>query len=519
MSIEHYFQNEASKAVPLIKAISAYVSQNIKSDDQRKIFLSGNSAALIHINRSLQNSSPLDVTFTDNRPFLKKYEVNPGLIKILEKEISLFISFGVKDESVLDQLEEKLLPDTKIDGSFKVVQANIHKKKRESVDLSIDVFEIEVNKEGTTGSHIVKFYGAARFKHPRFSFIQKISFDTIELKTYLRALPIEGEHAIYFMSLHDIVLLKYFSTLAPVYDKIKEHNSHILDTLFNLIRGCERRAYFRGGFDILKSFIEPIKEHNGRIAICNKLGISAPAIKSLEKGYDFVSTLLSSKSGVRNVYHNIWHTDAVLGNALKFVDDYFPDFPYVEELAQAAIFHDCNLGIANDNLYSSLKEIFKKSKIMLTNKELYIFTKDKLTNQSNESIAAEIANLYLTKKEGWGKNKINRVKEFIIYTGLGKQIQAPDNINSDDYQLALGRALLQTSDIYQTTLGNFYLFLINNRHLLFELRVDAAKWYQSNLDMFDQLWESVVHGRFDNPQFNVNILQFKFEGRVNPPVA
>ena len=62
-------------------------------------------------------------------------------------------------------------------------------------------------------------------------------------------------------------------------------------------------------------------------------------------------------------------------------------------------------------------------------------------------------------------------------------------------------------------LGNFYLFLINNRHLLFELRVDADRWYQSNLDMFDQLWESVVNGRFDNPQFNVNILQFEFEGR------
>ena len=526
MSIERYFQDEASKAIPLIRAISAYVSQNIKSGDQRKVFLSGNSAALININRTLQNheenstkcnrwlnSYPPDVTLTDKCPFLKKYSVNPDLIEIMEKEISLFISFGVKDESILDQLEEKLQPNTEIDDSFKVVKANLHKKKKESVDLSIDAFEIEVNKTGMADSHIVKFYGAATFKYPKFGFIQKTSFDTIELKAYLRALPIEGEHSIYFMSLHDIVLLKYFSTLAPVYDKIKTHNSYILDTLFNLIKSCEKRAYFRGGFDTLKSFIEPIKEHNERIAFCNKLGIPAPAIESMEKGYDFAGILLSSKSKIRNVYHNIWHTDAVLGNAFKFVDDYFPDFPYVEELAQAAIFHDCNLGIANDELYKCLKEIFERSKIVLTKKELNRFTKDKLANQSNESIAAEVADLYLTKIEGWGKNRISRVKKFIIYTQLGKQLQVPDNTDSDDYQLSLGKALLQTSDIYQTMLGNFYLFLINNRHLLFELRVDADRWYQCNLDMFEQLWESVVNGRFDNPQFNVNILQFEFEGR------
>lgn len=522
--LEQALGTETGDAAALIRAMFRVIQHEIESKDPRKIFLSGNSAATIHLQRCARLAVP-EVRECDQTGKFFPSEVSSAafsqepisekpfndLIKYLQKELRHFVSFGVQNRAVFSQIINLMTPDFDLGDGFRVTSTSYHPNIYEDADLMADVLKLEVARDGQAFD--VKVYASATFRYPCIDSVHETTFDCIELETFSRSFPVEGESDIFVMSLPDLLLLKHFSTLAPVADRVRTHNARIVQVLVSLIDDQQTKAYVLNCFDTLLSHVRPEKRDNGRMAKFEAIGLNAQAVDRLKAGYDVAGELLATRSGRRNVYHNIWHTDTVLGQVMQLIIAYAKDYVFKEELCFAAVFHDCNLGLTRKTLPDTLTRISERHDLGLDQADIERWVAQIFAAPTVEGCAAEIAGLFLEHAFGWEGERTQRVKDFIDATRLGYRIEVPADPNGEAYGLALGQALLQTADIFQTMIGDFHLFLANNRQLIIELEVDADQWFQDTLNMLDQLLESVTENKYDNLQFNVHLLQFSFPGK------
>jgi len=490
------YSEKEKLSTQLVVEVFQFIEKHIQSEDRRLVFLSGNSASLFHLRKlSIQ---------TNLQP-------NEKLICFLRSEFNEFISFGVRDRWVFQELERLMVAGIELGPDFVVKELSPNRRKRNRLSLDSNIYSVKVKSKSEQRSLTLKFYEHSQFRSPAFDATLEYCFNNAELKLHARVVkePVEPDGSIYILSLIDLMLLKYFSSLAPVTQKVQKHNQMILEELQRFRLEKSNPNVLSYCFNTFKSFIEPKIINNHRLDLLKEIGLSPSQIHNLSISYHFVNDLFNEPHGKRNTYHNIWHTDYVLSYAINFCKDFFPDYPFKEELCIAAIFHDCNLGLDDDKLAESVLQHLNSANFTVSKDDFNQFTEQIKQASCLEEKAGQIAKIFCMNACGFDAERANIVADFIEYTQLGRHLKM--GVDSDDQNL--GRAIIQMADLFQVTLGDFNLFLKNNWHLMYELNGEPHQWFESTTGMLNQLTSSLEENYFSYPLFNLNMLLFDFPGK------
>ena len=490
-----YLQNSGKEKIcfDLLEHIFYFTESCQQPGEKNPVFLSGNSVALLYLRRH--------IAANDLPP-------PEALLKFLAEEYTQYISLGVCCSKAYNQLKQLFEPIKNI-GPY-VILKGIQGRQSHVTRLTLDATSFTLKISSPDGSDViqVKFYLDTWFSAPNFEGLRQYHFNNQDLNLIDRVTKPFKSSPIQILGQSDLMLLKYFSTQAPVTHKVLMHNQKILDDLTLSLENAGNLKTLNM-FHEQKNAISQKMQASTRISLLKRLGFSDVQIDHLREAYHFVENLFKVTHSKRNIYHNICHTDFVLQHTLEIVEKHFPSLNFKLELALAAIFHDCNLGLDSDRVSETVCSFLSHNQSGST--ACLDFWEPKLKQaEFIEDEAGIIGEFFCSQHLGMSENEACRVRDFVRYTHLGSKIQREGQGQND---MCLGRAILQIADIFQVTQGDFALFLKNNWHLMYELDGDPLQWFESTKSMLDQLLDSAENLRFCQPLFNINILQFDFRDK------
>jgi hypothetical protein len=480
--------DEADSA--LLRALFKVLPEYTTDGSECTFFISGNSAALFHL-RCLER---------------QKGQLFPAeLMQFLEKEFEKHISFGVRNFETLQNLRFFFQSHDFLTPEFEILEVQNALQKGANLGLNALAFSLTIIDLERKREVNLKFYCKSWFSAPSFDSVFTFHFDNESFGMAQNAIRLQSKEGspLWLLNREDLLLLKLFTSIAPVTRKISVHNQLIVDTLR------------KGGFP-QKTKTTPLRfkqkltqkeQKNDRSDRLKLLGFDEKQLGYLRKAYRFVNELFNELHSKRNIYHNIWHTDFVLTYSIDILANYFPQYPHMLEVTLASIFHDCNLGLDPQRIASVLNKHMKSP----DQEEISELCEQINVSSSPEEVAGKIGAFFCEQELAMNSESSKLIVSFVRHTQLGQILEISEG--GEDRLELIGKAVLQMADLYQIAMGDFDLFLKNNFHLMFELNGEPHTWHKNTGDMLEQLLFCLETDTFHNPLFNLSIFQFEFEGK------